>query len=505
MNLTNKRSWAARKTTPVLPFLLLGVVTYPSTTVAQPAGTFTATGNMATSHSLHTATLLNDGKVLIAGGRSGNFSALGVATAELYDPSMGTFTPTGNMSTPRYSHTATLLTNGKVLIAGGFSSSSDFPGLTSSELYDPATGTFTSTGNMTSAHPARIATLLGDGRVLIGGTDNAEFYDPVTGTFTPVESTSRPSCCLFPDTATLLTDGTVLFAAPGFGFPAAGYRYDPFRSTFSHTGALNATFYGHAASLLMNGKVLLSGGGDADVDVGDVLYQTELYDPASSTFDWATNMSECRWWHASTLLPDGSVLITGGDVLHRYLVSNYCINLSDASPGRAELYDPGNGMFSTTGNMVEQREHHTATLLNDGAVLIAGGTNLAGNLASAELYHPAVLKAPPTLLSLSGDGKGQGAILHANTPQVASSDSPATAGEALEIYCTGLADGSVIPPQVSIGGRATEVLWFGKAPGFVSLNQINVRVPNGIVPGSAVSVRLNYIGRLSNEVTIAVR
>jgi uncharacterized protein (TIGR03437 family) len=159
--------------------------------------------------------------------------------------------------------------------------------------------------------------------------------------------------------------------------------------------------------------------------------------------------------------------------------------------------------------MVTSREIHTATLLNDGRVLIAGGfaalSYPTGATSLAEIYTPDVLTPAPVLLSVSADGQGQGAILHAGTARLVTASDPAVAGEVLDVYGTGLIDGGAIPPQVSIGGRLAEILYFGNAPGFSGLNQLNVRMPSGIVMGPAVLVHLNYIGRSSNAVTIGVQ
>jgi uncharacterized protein (TIGR03437 family) len=154
--------------------------------------------------------------------------------------------------------------------------------------------------------------------------------------------------------------------------------------------------------------------------------------------------------------------------------------------------------------MVKYRSGHTATLLSDGSVLVAGGQDTGGNApgATAEIHSPPTLVPAPVLFTLSGGV--QGAIWHSVTGQAASATNPAVAGEELSMYTTSLADGGVIPPQVSIGGRLAEVLYFGGSsyPGY---NQVNFLVPGGVPPGPAVNVRLTYIGRSSNAVTVGVQ
>ncbi|MGD1097039.1 MAG: kelch repeat-containing protein [Bryobacteraceae bacterium] len=465
--------------------------------LAQSAGTFSATGSMTTARTWHTATLLANGKVLITGGELGSNALI---TAELYDPDSGVFAPTGDMTAPRFWHTATLLPDGKVLVAGGSASSNAFIPMNSAEIYDPSTGTFAVTGNMIFGHVCQQANLLGNGKVLIlggsganGQVPYAELYDPATGTFaaagTYASDTSGFNTCQGA-VSTLLPDGRVLIVWE----EDAAELYDPDAGTFTPTGKPIAQSYNDGlptATLLMNGQVLVAGGAD-DGDLGGT--SAELYDSGAGTFTATGNMITGHVLDTATLLPDGTVLIAGS-----FLYPGALAN--------AELYSPATGTFTTTGNMITARGGgYQATLLNGGQVLVTGGfAPYPAITSSAEIYHPLALVPAPVLFSLPGDGRGQGAIWHATTGQVPSASNPAITGEALAMYTTSLAEGGVIPPQVAIGGRLAEILFFGDAPGYPGFNQVNIRVPCGIAPGSDVPVRLTYLGRSSNEVTIAVQ
>ena len=503
------------KTTIVLLLLeLSGVAGHGAMGLAQSAGTFSATGRMIKPRFLHTATLLFDGRVLIAGGDSSYSTANAESTAELYDPVAGTFVATGSMTTPRTSHTATLLPNGRVLIAGGGPRiNGGGYSLASAELYDPATGTFSATGSMTVERSGHTATLLNNGKVLIvggirravGGSlsdvtfpTSAELYDPATGAFTPAGEMNGG----FAHTATLLANGKVLITKG-----SSAELYDPSTGTFTSAGFLNEYHAGPSATLLMNGKVLIAGGDIGDGDGPSFI--AELYDPATGRFTATGNLMTGREQNATTLLPDGTVLLAGGHGGVPVPGGGYD-NLASA-----EIYDPLRGAFGAVGAMLTGRDIHGATLLNNGQVLITGGNQYypfgAGArdpqhpvVSMAELYTPAVLVPAPSLFSLSGDGRGQGAIWHAQTGQIASAGNPAVAGEVLAMYTTSLVDGGFIPPQIAVGGRLAEVLYFGVS-GYPGYNQVNFRAPNGVAPGSAVSVRLTYLGRHSNEVIIGVR
>lgn len=330
--------------------------------------------HMTVPRVFHTATVLNDGRVFIAGGHVSD------ARCEIYDPATRTFRVVGSMSRPRYMPAATLLADGRVLITAGIVHP-DFRGLpfgswgdNTAEIFDPRTETFTRTSDMNDRRYAHTATRLPDGRVLVAGGGygsvsgfsvslhphrGTELYNPATNEFTrgPLMETAR-----WNHTATLLRNGAVLLA----GLPK---DYEPGVAGELFLGTITRPEWsgpsptsGHTATLLRDGRVLL------------VSREAQLYD-GSSLVSLGAGMPQK---HAATLLADGRVLLTGG--------------MENAS---VIVFDPDTGAFTQDGWMRRARHGHTATLLPDSSVLIAGGRASRSNqisifeaTTSTELYDP---------------------------------------------------------------------------------------------------------------------
>ncbi len=301
----------------------------------------------------------------------------GQSSAQAFGPS---WSLTGSLNTARRSHTATLLANGKILVAGGMPDRlGPITYLNTAELYDPARETWSYTGNLNTGRADHTATLLANGKVLVVGgevgtdqcTNKAELYDPATGTW----SDAGTSVVCIGHTATLLANGKVL-AAGGCCGPN-GKRaelYDPATGTWSITGNLNTERFAHTATLLSSGKVLVAG---SFTGTG-FLNSVELYDPATGTWSSTGNLNTVRALHTATLLANGQVLVAGGvnDIGKPFNTLN-----------SAELYDPATGTWSVTGKLNMPRDFSTATQLPNGQVLVAGDCcGPARN--SVELYDP---------------------------------------------------------------------------------------------------------------------
>jgi len=336
--------------------------------------TWTATGEMIEA-SGETFTLLLDGTVLVTGG-FGPIPDSPLTSAQLYDPSSGSWSTTGDMVGSHGVHAATRLLDGRVLVAGGGGFGGGDGPSTSAELYDPSSGSWSATGNMVEGHGGHLATLLLDGRVLVAGggsgsSTSAELYDPDSGTWTATGSMIEVRA---DPTITLLRDGRVLVAGGQFFGLGTAELYDPDSGTWTAIGSMAEGRIGHTATLLPDGTVLVVGGytNDSSGNFAAVLASAELYDPSNGTWTAAGSMIEARTDHTATSLPDGTVLVAGG--------SDFGGGTLFAS---AELYDPSTGSWTATASMIEARSGHTATLLLDGSVLVAG----AGG-GTPELYDP---------------------------------------------------------------------------------------------------------------------
>ncbi len=361
------------------------------------AGAWNPTGPMGSGRNGNTATLLPSGKVLVAGG--------GSTVAELYDPATNSWAATGATEADRYNASATLLLNGKVLVAGGSTlGCGSLCFSASAELYDPATGTWTPTGAMGTARGDQQGVLLQDGRVLVVGDDgSAELYDPADGTWSPTSSLLMRRSGF---TVTLLRSGKVLVAGGTYDDPVAGfYRYtgeaelyDPASGTWTRAGAMSSERSDAAAVLLTDGRVMVAGGTTAvwgGVSTPPDCCNTgavEIYDPATGAWAPAADMTSVRADFALALLPDGRVLASGG----------YDHYFAYSSAQTAEVYDPTTGTWTPTWPMTGSHTQHTATVLADGRILVSQ--------APAEVYtdgptiavNAAALDFGPGLVGVAG-------------------------------------------------------------------------------------------------------
>jgi hypothetical protein len=310
-------------------------------TVNHTAGTFAIMDGLVIGRRDATATLLADGSVLVAGGRSGT-DGIAHGIVNRFDPS-GVFTYASGLRAARFGHEAVLLQDQRVLIVGG---GDTFGGVNWVANY-------------------------------VGST--AEVYDP-TGIGSS-NLTAPMSVIRLKPTATLLPSGKVLVAGGRTGPSAVDAElssaelYDPDAGTFATTGSMSAARSWPTATLLGNGKVLVVGGWDGSA----ALASAELYDPETGTFTATGTLGAGRYYHTATRLPSGEVLVVGG---HQGVYPQ--TGVPPAPLDSAEIYDPLTGLWRSTGSLVTGRRQHAAALLNDGRVLVVGGYQA---LKTAELYR----------------------------------------------------------------------------------------------------------------------
>lgn len=333
---------------------------------------------MAHTRTQHSATLLTNGKVLVVGGLEGSVgSAVDVANAELFDPCSNTWSSAGSLSHARNGHSAALLGDGRVLVVGGA-----YQGwsVAAAEIYNPSTNAWSPVAEPPA--PGVVVRIDRSLALLIGAhvIDNTTaLYDAGTDDWSP---TGLPQHPRWGFEATLLGAGKVLISG---GFSIEPYApavlqaelYDPDSGTWSSAGTLSRMRNGHAPVRLESGRVLISGG-YPQAPSPTPPASTEIYDPHVNAWSAGDELSVARWIHSSTLLANGRVLIAGGSGSSG----------AGSALASAELYDENSDEFSTTASLREARWSHSSTLLPDGRVLVIGGNDGTNFLSSVEAYVP---------------------------------------------------------------------------------------------------------------------
>ncbi len=372
----------------------------PPTTKAQTAE-WASAGNMSTARVYHTATLLSDGTVLVAGGWV-NSTTSSTATAELYNPNTNSWTTVGSMANPRYRHTETLLSDGRVLVAGG-----DALG-TTAEIYDPSTQTWTVTGSMNTSRYGHTASLLANGMVLVAGgcctvgsvpgysepvseaLTSSELWNPATGQWTltgnMVNMHAFHTANVLSNGNVLVEGGTSLQLPPGPETINASEVYNPASGLWTAVGNLITARYFATASLLTDDQVLVTGGSGGGCCSG--LSSAELYNPASQAWQAMPAMSVGAYYQAAAVLSGSTeALVTGG---------YSCCSTPNSTMNTAEIFAVATQSWSLTASMTQPRYGHTLTTLSDGTALATGGTftnNNGAGIASAERFYNG--SAPP--------------------------------------------------------------------------------------------------------------
>ncbi len=370
------------------------------TASAQIQGQWTRTGSLQTARELQAQVRLANGEAMAIGGVDGSGNIL--ASAEIFSPSTRTWSVTGSMANARYYSPAAVLINGKVLIVGGLGTGG--VALAAAEIFDPSTGAWSSAGNLSLARYAHTATLLANGTVLVTGgctasgcgtgTGVSELYDPVSNSWSTTGSLNTPR---YEQTAVRLKNGRVLVVGGiASAVTSSTEVYDPATGAWTAAASMNAARYQHTTTLLADGNVLVTGGVVAKYP----LSSAEIYNPTGNAWTLTGGMTNPRYAHTATLLGDGTVVIAGG-IGQSTSCGKDCTGYIPTA--RSEVFTEATGTFAATNDLIRAQAYHAATLVGAGQALAAGGEGYNATccvvLADAGAYTPLTMDFSPSSLN----------------------------------------------------------------------------------------------------------